>query len=452
MKPICALVPAMLLFALTFMSEIRAVAGPRASSIVWEPKTLSFGPECATTFWLERRPTLCIIEPVLDSSGRLHVFLGLTQLDSSVSVAPRIEHLLLIDDEVQVLPALSLEHAPVNAFRAAATNSGDIELLWVEQEYFDPKYHPRSVYLATYRYGAWVNRRQPLDDQAKPWVSTQDDLALLSHADGSLDLFWKDLREHHPIVSFFTMGHGGDYPKTYHRRFNSRDWGEVTRVQRKGTFWPSTFRVLSAGSEVPEVYWSESVGSAALVSRSVHSPARWSVDRVGKCKSPLGNASVYTLEVAGDGHESRRVAWVCGRYEHTEPGTRKSDHFDTLYVSAYDGKSWKSSSILSRNVSSMRWLWSDSSRGDLLVQSLVRYHDGRPKQTPVPLYVETIEGVQSLAKATLSDQTIQGVLEAVTGRDGTIHVIYAEPTSDTEAVLKYRRGRHINTSQLSPSQ
>jgi len=56
--------------------------------------------------------------------------------------------------------------------------------------------------------------------------------------------------------------------------------------------------------------------------------------------------------------------------------------------------------------------------------------------------VRECDGDMSLTREILAEQSVEGLAEAIADGQGTIHVIYTEPISDTEAILKYRRGKY----------
>ena len=51
----------------------------------------------------------------------------------------------------------------------------------------------------------------------------------------------------------------------------------------------------------------------------------------------------------------------------------------------------------------------------------------------------------SVTREILAEGSVEGFAEAIADEKGTIHEIYAEPTSGTEAILKYRRGKYQGT-------
>jgi hypothetical protein len=420
------------------------VEGPvRIGSIDWDPAIASFAPECATTFWQERRSSLCMMDAVLDAAGSVHLFLARWDLSNTFEHRT-IEHYLLSNGEVRSLAPLNLEKATVEAFRAATTKDGSVALVWLEKEFFTPDYHPKVMYLASFREGTWTPARIVSDPEGKPFAS-HDVLVLRANDDDSLDLFWNDYREHHFWAAFFTMGEGGDYLRTYHRRITGDDLGVPERIQSRDDPEPDAFAVMPQGSGPAGILWSWTSGSVATIRRSVFSGGHWKAEeRVGQCSASLGKPAIMTLEIAGDDRGGARVAWVCDRDEVTEPGTRKNASFSNLYVSSLQNGTWSTGPVLFRAVDWIHWLWNEPGKAGLLLQESapVAAYPARRERKPVPLFIETIEGNRSAGREMLAGHVVTDSVIAATDAQGNVHVIYAEPTSGTEAVLRYRHGRH----------
>jgi hypothetical protein len=441
-RTIATLLLSMMLASPVALAIPAVPAASASETIAWDPEVLSFSPDCATTWWQSRRSALCIAEPVLDSSGNLHLFIAHRPLGVKTSVDRSIEHLLLSDNVVHHLPAIRVEHAPAIAFRAIATHMGDLQLLWVEDHYWDPKYHEQAMYLDTYSDGTWRGRRPVLDDKAELFVLDAEDIALRESADRSLNIFWNDLREHHPLVGLLSVCDDGHRSKTYHRRLTGERWDDTERIQPKGTYQPDAFQVTPGKVDLPDVYWSKTSGALATVIRSSYSQGRWKVkDTVGECKASLDKPEVFDIAVMIDTKGHARVAWGCSRYEYTEPGTRKNDLFTILYLSELDGDAWTTGLELSHSAAHFRWLWDTPLRSVLLIQEFGRRWP-LSKPVPVPLVVASVDRSGHVKREILAQTSIEGFAEAIADEKGTIHVIYAEPTSDTEATLKYRRGRY----------
>jgi hypothetical protein len=441
--------PRIILFVLSVVlisspatGELAVPTAITSATIAWDPAVLSFSPECATTWWQTQRSALCIVEPVLDKSGNLHLFIAQRPLGTGASVDRHIEHLLLSDNEVHHLPSIPIVDAPAIAFRAVATHTGDLQLLWVEDRYWNPKYHEQAMYLETYHAGTWQNRRPVLDGKAELFVLGSEDIALRASEDGSLDIFWKDLREHHPLAGLLSVCDDGHRSKTYHRRLTGDYWGDTERVQPKGNYEPYAFRVPPVGVDPPDVYWSETSGGIARVIRSSYSQGRWQVkETIGQCKASLDRPEVFDFAVTSDIEGHARVAWLCSRFEYTVPGTRRNDLFNILYLSAPDKGAWTTGPEISRNATHLRWLWDTPLRSVLLIQER-ESRLSSSKAIPVPLLVASADRAGSVTREIIAKESVGGFAEAIADETGTIHVIYIEPTSGTKAILKYRRGQY----------
>ena len=160
-----------------------------------------------------------------------------------------------------------------------------------------------------------------------------------------------------------------------------------------------------------------------------------------RCTSRPGEPSVFALEAAPDADERPQVAWVCSRYEYTEPGTSKNSSFDDLYVTTFQDGTWHTGPRLSRHAESMRWLSGNPAGAFLMVQEspLASGAFGKAR-APHPLSVKTIEHGQAIASETLSERSLGNIVESATGAGGDIHVVYAELVGEGEGTLKYRRG------------
>jgi hypothetical protein len=415
----------------------------RIGSIDWDPSIVSFAPECATAFWQEPRSSVCMMDAVVDATGSVHLFLA--QWDLLRTFEHRtIEHWLLSDGELHPLAPLNLEKATVEAFRAAATKDGAVVVVWLESEFFTPDYHPEVMYLSSFREGRWTPSRIVSDPEGQPLP--QDRLALRANEDGSLDLFWNDYREHHFWAAVFTLGEGGDYLRTYHRRITGDDRGVAERIQSRSDPEPDVFAVMPQGSGSPGVLWSCTSGSRATIRRSTFSGGRWKAEeRVGQCSASLGKPAIMALEIAGDDRGGARIAWLCVRYEVTEPATHKNNSFSNLYVSSLQDGAWSTGPVLFRSAAWIHWLWNEPGKGGLLLQESApaMADPARRNRQTVPLFVETIEGNRSAGRETLAERTVVSSVVAATDAQGNVHVIYAEPTSDTEVILRYRHGRHV---------
>jgi hypothetical protein len=66
---------------------------------------------------------------------------------------------------------------------------------------------------------------------------------------------------------------------------------------------------------------------------------------------------------------------------------------------------------------------------------------GPNRQRNVPLFALEIDGNSSISTVPFAEHTVEGFLESATTPDGTFHLIYAVPTSDSDATLVYRKGR-----------
>src|SRR5262249_48385805 len=62
-----------------------------SETIAWDPAVLAFSPDCASTWLPRRRKAECIVEPVLDGSGNLHLFIALRPLEFQSDVGRSIE-------------------------------------------------------------------------------------------------------------------------------------------------------------------------------------------------------------------------------------------------------------------------------------------------------------------------------------------------------------------------
>jgi len=383
---------------------------------------------------------MCIMALSPDPTGSIHVFLAQRPLGTEIRVEKGIRHLVISGGEVQELTTISVQNSPAIALRATTAATGEVHLLWAEQEYWAPSYHENALYLQSYYDGGWGRRIAVLDEQAQPFVLDQDDFDLMGNSDGSIDVFWQDVREYHFLVDLITMGHGGNYAKTYHRRLTTDGWTPVERIQRRGTFEPLAFGVVPNRNGSHDVIWSRTSGSTATMMQSSRSGGQWSAEQtVASCNSLLSQPHVFTIRIGPEAGGPLEVAWVCSRYETTEPGTKKNDLFANLHVSRLLDGVWTSGPILSRNVASVHWLSRDASQSLILIQEYSpRTRFWRP--TPVPLMVKTVVRGQCVQSSVLADHSVEGSVEAAIEGNGTIHLVYADPVSDSTVIMKYRRG------------
>ena len=421
-------------------SPVVPAAGTSPAAIVWEPDVVIAAPECTQTLWVESRSSLCQIAVAVDASGHLHLFTALWALDSRVGRDLRIRHYLLSDGVARELPSIPTVHAGVRTLRAATAPTGDIILLWVEERFWQPEHHPPALYFRRFRDGSWGDPIPVLDEEADPAVLHSGEFALATPADGSVHVYWNDQREYHPLVGFWSMGHAGNFAKTYRRRFTADGvGGEVEKIQKRGSYEPVTFGLLPRPDGGQDVVWSDDSNGA--VKRSTLSARGWKEkDEVGQCTSRPGRPSVFSLEVAHGRDAHPAVAWTCTRYEYTEPP--KNDNFFDLYVSTFDDGDWQAGPRLSRSAGEYRWLRGNDDRSFLaLLEWATPPSDRRDtRRRPSLLSLKTIEGNRVVGSVSVSERAVPGLLEAATGPDGTSHVVYAELVSESEAALKYRRG------------
>jgi len=437
------LLPALLAWPVTLAGTPEPAAGGPIS-VAWDPAVLAFSPKCARTLLQSERSSRCVLEMTLDSSGVPHVFMAESPSLRDLHVDDRaIEHFVLSGNEVHRLPPIPAEHAPVMALRAAAAHTGELLLLWAEAETYGPEGRRSTIYLSSYRDGVWGSRETVSDRRALSFVLDNREMALVTNADGSLDVFWRDVREYHPLVALLTMGHDGDYSKTHHRRRTGAGWTDVERIQRRGTFDLMAFHVQPNSGGLPFVLWSEDTNSPATIFRSAHSRGRWRVEtEIAQCTATLEEPRVFDLAVTPGVAAPSRVAWACSGFEYTEPGTQKNTLFVDLYVTALLDGVWTTGPVLTRNAVSFRWLWNGRAQSALVVQeSAPRVLE--TKRLPVPLSIVSIDRNRPVATEVLTDRSLPGIVEAVADDHGTVHLIYAEPATDTGAILKYRRGRIV---------
>lgn len=420
--------------------------------VVWSDHTLAFAPECAATLGSFPKESLCMVEPALDGQGRLHVFIAYNAILDRESGRREIEHLLLSEVGVERLPSIPVEHSTPIAIRAATAPSGEVLLLWAEAEYRNPRFHDRAMFLATWRDGAWVDRRPVLDDEARPFLVIDDHVDLRVSRDGSVDVFWADGRDRSFGAGLLSVCDDGRRTKTYHRRLTSDTWNESARVQSKSSKELFDFAAAPAGSGVPDLYWSQQSGKIARLLRSRFSKGRWQlVDTVGECTSSPGSPMIlfFSANIAAGNRPS--IAWVCSRYEYTEPGTKKNNSFDVLYLSRFEEDRWIPGPMLAHNAVHFRWLRDSLSQSVLLLQEREPGRRGSSDR-PIPLQVVTADRSGHVRKQIVAAGSIEGFGEAVEDGQGKIHLIYGERISATESVLQYRRGRFQSESQpVSPA-
>lgn len=414
-------------------------------SIAWDPLDLAFASDCATSIWRVPRATICIFDLALDESGDLHVFMAQHALRAKPQGDQAIQHLVIAGNEVRTLPAIQTEKAGPTMLRATAAPAGGVRLVWAEQEYFAPKYHRAELYVQTWRAGAWGARLSVLDEGAQPMLLAPASFSLVEQPDGALDLFWMDYREHHVVESILTMGEGGEYAKVYHRRHTDAGWSAVERVQPHGRTEPISFIALRNGAGPPDVIWSRGTGSDASIVRTAWSGRKWvEKETIGKCHSPLGESGIYDLVSDTGVADATRIAWSCLGYEWVDREAGTNDSFESLFVSSLVAGSWKSGPEISHYGSSAHWLWAGPERSLLLVQEHHERWKTGPASKPIPILIKTIAGNQCVATDLLTDSSVMDTVASAASTDGTVHVIYAAPTSATEAIMKYRRGKYVD--------
>ena len=411
--------------------------------IEWGPEAIHFCPRCATNYWRFPRSERCDLSLALDSSGRLHVFIAEIKLGPEKDTKGFIEHYLISKGEINQLPSIATHNASVKGLRSEPSPGGLVHLLWIEDRYWAPQFHDYAVYLKTLSMDKWDDSMVVLDQKARPWTMSSLDIALSADREGSLDLFWLDGREFHPLADVLTMGHAGNYEKTYHRKLTDSGWTEPEQVQPRGRrSIPMVFKPFPSGGPIGLLWtvhgsWTASIVQSALVK------GEWGeIDTVGQCRSGLGYPTIYDVETLTGSDVGSKVAWTCKRYEYVEPGTRKSSAFSNLFISAQMGNKWKTGPKLSRNASVFRWLGSRGGKSLLALQETSGI--GPQRERNVPLFALEIEGNMSKSRVVIAEHTVEGFLETATSSDGTFHMIYAVPTSDSEATLVYRSGRLVD--------
>ena len=400
------------------------------SLIDWDPSAVNFSPDCAKIYW-RGRGGFCIFEMVVDSGGKVHVFIVKPPPLRNV-----IDHFEISKGEIHQLDPVLIPHGDVVSLRAAAGPSGEIHLL--KAETLD------RITLQPYENDRWGDERSILDEKARPWVDDSSDFALSVGDDGTIDVFWRDIREYSFLADMLSMGHAGNFDKTYHRVLKSSGWSKAEQVQARGrSYEPDIFRPIVGHDGSVGLLWSSASSSGARIVRSTLVKRKWSeVETVGKCSSNLSDPSIFDMEILGGSPDGTKVAWTCFRYEYTEPGTRKNDAFSNLYVSSLIGGTWQSGPQLSRNVSTFRWLGSRGGKSLLLLQETSGHGPNRKRN--VPLYALEIDGNRSASRVQIAEHTVEGFLETASTPDGTFHLVYAVPTSDSEATLVYRKGKLVD--------
>jgi hypothetical protein len=379
----------------------------------------------------------------LDESGRLHVFMAQKPLRRDVAGGQSIEHLALINDRFERLPPVASEHAPVDDLTAVTSKTGEIQLAWVEAGYYAPQFHDSAIYVQPYRDGAWGPRISVLDENVSVGLTFDNAVSVMTQDDGSLDVYWLDYREHHVVSSILTMGEGGEFAKVYHRRHTGAGWSAVERVQPHGITEPVTWRVLRNGEGPPDVLWSRGLGSDSSVVRTVWSGKKWiEKERLAKCHSPIGGSGIAWMAADTDAASAFRLAWTCSGYERIDAAGASNDSFSELFVSVLVDGAWKAGPEISHYAAGSRWLWGGKERSLLLLQEQHTRQYPAPPPSPVPLLVKTIEQNRCVGTEVLADRSVAGYIAAIANSDGTIHVLYAEPTSPADAMMKYRRGKY----------
>jgi hypothetical protein len=433
MLRLAAILAAFLMLAST---DLRGVSGDaplpvaNQSPIDWDSSAINLSPECGKRHWAPWTGS-CALQMTLDSMGRVHVFI--MKRASAGELQREIEHYLISEGEIHQLDSVPILHADLITFRTASAPSGEIYLLKAE--------NLGRVTLQTYREGSWEVATSILDEKARPWVYDSSDIALSVRSDSSIDVFWRDGREYHFLADVLSMGHAGNYDKTYHRRLTKKGWSSSEQVQPRGRdFIPSDFRAMPGPDSSIDLLWSMSSSPAAKIVRSSFVKGKWSEEgTVGQCRSRLGTPGIHAMDILDDTRGTPKVAWSCLRYESTGQGTLENDLFANLYVSLQVGDQWQTGPALSRNATTFRWLGGRKGKSYLLLQESST--GGRGRNRNVPLLVMEMSGNKAVSTSRIVEHTVVDFLEVATSQDGIVHLIYAVPTSDSEAILVYRRGR-----------
>ena len=133
---------------------------------------------------------------------------------------------------------------------------------------------------------------------------------------------------------------------------------------------------------------------------------------------------------------------MCSGYERIDPGGVRNDSFNELFVSDLLDGAWKAGPEISHYAAAARWLWGGKKRSLLLLQEQHTRQYPAPPLGPVPLLVKTIEQNRCVGTDVLAERSVAGYIAAIASSDGTMHVLYVEPTSATDAVMEYRRGKY----------
>lgn len=416
---------ASVLLALAGLSMVGAAPARRIPDIVWEPEIVIDAPECVRSLWEAPRSSMCVVTSAPDGAGGLHLFQSMRPLGGRDAVRRDIEHYLLSHGGVRKLAPIPTEHTGVEALEAAASRSGEVDLVWAEQEWWDPAYHRPEIFLRHSAQEAWGPTRAVLDDLALPFVLTGEDLAVLVNPDDSVDVFWKDLREDHSsLIDIFGCARGG-YGKTYRRRLTANETANAQQIQRKGRFDAERFAPGSSVQGSIDLFWADNHAGVKL---STFDTDRWtSGETVAQCRTKSGSAFVSSLEAAPGDRNVRQVAWICSNEERGK-GTTRTQHFLDLFISTQVDGRWQTGLPLSRQAATVRWLTTGEDGGLFLVQ-----------ETNHTLSLRKLEGSTWVDSLVISERTVEGILEA--GMEASaVHIVYAEKVSDTEVLIKYRRG------------
>jgi hypothetical protein len=414
-----------------------------ASPVTWDPDSIAFGAGCAESLVRVPRGELCLAAVAPDGAGGLHVFLTMDQLAHTDGKPIPIEHYLVTGRGVRAMPTLTTLHSGPMVLQATAGPNGDVHLLWVEQEYRDPAYHRGNIYTQVLKDGIW-NEPRSVDDDAMPSVLGPRDLGLTVNADGSIDAFWNDLREYHRFKGMFSVCDDGHVDKTWHRRLTGDGGEPAEQIQKRGIFRPEAFRVLPSHGGAHQVFWTSHSGSTATINRVSRTAARWSVeDTVARCHSPVGSANVLEIEVPPGPDPPARLAWVCSNYDFIEPGTGKNSDFNDLYVSTLDHAKWMTGPRITRDAQELKWLWESPEQTLLLMQEskpLIPGSTFLQTQGDSSIVIRMVRGNEGMRSCEVVQRAVDGFLQAATEANGTVHLLYAEQSPESGAVLRCRRG------------
>ncbi len=367
---------------------------------------------------------------VMDKGGSLHLFWSPWSTGTDDKQSPsEIAHWSFDGSEWKALPPVAVSGVAPRDLKVIVEPGGKLNLFWaggwIKPTVETPS---RSLGLSLYRRvwssGIWSPVEEVSDGSADPGIIFPGGIDVVASEDGTLDLFWLDLRETHDLLDAMTMGHAGRVTKTMHRRLRDALWADTDKVQKRGEFDVGSISALRDDEGMIHLFWSQESrfggGDSGLyhatLERSGWSEPEQIAHRpldglhkprmISNVKAARGSSGTIHLVWSWSGYRTRSE-----RETIVEMRTLKTGH-------------WSESAILSREAIDFQWAGDKGEVRGLFLQEGSLDQRRRSQPSPSPIYLLPLREGRVGEREPITESAIAGGFDGVAAHDDVYHLIY----------------------------